>query len=169
MSNEPENTQQPTPKAKKIPRKRSTSSCNAVKTEKAIGVLGKELAALRGAVDALSARVAELESLRPADHDALTPDDIRAAVSNDPYTSVEVIEDWKHASGPRFRAGQTIRADGQPHLALYVQHGLKVRVPRDIGAKIDRLKEEAAARLAAAEAKAKQALAESTARTVGVE
>lgn len=107
-------------------------------------------------LDELESRLQAVELTMPAELRTLSLDDIRRAIQEDPYTRFEVLVSWaKH--GVQFSSGQVVRADQTPRVVDYCMHGLKLGVPRNQEAYLNRLRAETQARQAEAKAAAEAA------------
>lgn len=118
-------------------------------------------------VDELRARLEVVEVALPSDLRTLSADAVAQAVEENPYVTLEVLEDCVFPAGVAFRKGDTIRADHYPHLVDYVRSGLKLGIPQDQSEHVRKLREQAQAQieyakaqLAAAKATAARAEAE---------
>lgn len=120
-------------------------------------------AALKGYED-LSARFGKLELASPTQLRRMDITAVRAAKTNDPFVSLEVLEDWGHV-GDYLPKGRVIRADHYPKIEDWVRSGLQLGVPADQEKIVAILKKQGAAREQAIlnEAKARMAGAQSKA------
>lgn len=85
---------------------------------------------LEGEVSALTALYAKLSANLPATARSLTTEAVRELRKRDPYTTLEVLQDWQVASSRVFR-GTMVRLDLYIHLEDWVSAGLLVGIPSD--------------------------------------
>lgn len=97
--------------------------------EETVEAMAGQLAKLTLAVGTMQVQIEKLEASRPPV--ALTSEQVRTIIAAEPYAMFRVLAPWMNAAVGEFRADQEIRADQYPHLAGYVQTGLRiVRGPR---------------------------------------